>query len=90
MDYVIWTGDLVPHDVWNQTNDQLMEIIEESIELVYDKLPGVPIFPAVGNHERSPVNWYLQFFNNFLELMRFSLKEIIHYFHSNCVNFFFY
>lgn len=56
IDYVIWTGDLVPHDIWNQTKDELMRAIEESIELVTEKLPGVQVFPAIGNHERIPVN----------------------------------
>lgn len=53
---MIWTGDLVPHDVWGQTNDQLTQAIEESIQLVTDKLPGIRVFPAIGNHERIPVN----------------------------------
>lgn len=58
IDYVIWTGDLVPHDVWMQTNEDLMNIIEESIKLVSEKLSGIPIFPALGNHERAPANWF--------------------------------
>lgn len=56
IDYVIWTGDLVPHDLWHQTNDELMRAIEESIQLVTEKLPGVQVFLAIGNHERIPVN----------------------------------
>lgn len=58
IDYLIWTGDLVQHDVWNQTNDSIMDIIEDTIRLVSEKLPGVQVFPALGNHERAPANWY--------------------------------
>ncbi|XP_055299063.1 sphingomyelin phosphodiesterase-like [Sitodiplosis mosellana] len=56
IDYVIWTGDLVAHDVWMQTNEDVMNTIEESVRLLSEKLPGIPIFPTMGNHERSPVN----------------------------------
>lgn len=53
---MIWTGDLLPHDVWNGNKDKVIAAIEESIQLVKKKLPGVLVFPAIGNHERIPVN----------------------------------
>ncbi|XP_031624227.1 sphingomyelin phosphodiesterase-like [Contarinia nasturtii] len=58
IDYVIWTGDVVPHDVWIQTNVELMNVIEETIILVSEKLPGIKVFPAIGNHERAPANFF--------------------------------
>lgn len=58
IDYVIWTGDLVPHDIWNQTNEIIMANIEEHIKLISDKLPDVTIYPSLGNHERAPVDLY--------------------------------
>lgn len=56
IDYVIWTGDLLPHDIWNGDRDKLIPAIEENIQLVMKKLPGVQVLPAIGNHERIPVN----------------------------------
>lgn len=56
IDYVIWTGDILPHDIWNQSSVKVIQAIEKSIELVMNKLPGVRIFPAIGNHEQIPVN----------------------------------
>jgi sphingomyelin phosphodiesterase len=56
IDYIIWTGDLVPHDIWNQTKEENLKIIKENIKQMTEKFPGVPIFPSLGNHESAPVN----------------------------------
>lgn len=56
IDYILWTGDLPPHDVWNQTKLENLEIIKETTRQMIEKFPGVPIFPALGNHESAPVN----------------------------------
>lgn len=56
IDYILWTGDLPPHDVWNQTREENLKILQETVEQMSDMFPGVPIFPALGNHESSPVN----------------------------------
>ncbi|XP_073847882.1 sphingomyelin phosphodiesterase isoform X1 [Musca autumnalis] len=56
IDYILWTGDLPPHDVWNQTKLENLEIIKETVRQMTEKFPGVPIFPALGNHESAPVN----------------------------------
>ncbi|XP_031627934.1 sphingomyelin phosphodiesterase isoform X2 [Contarinia nasturtii] len=56
IDYIIWTGDLVPHDVWNQTKEENLKIIKDTVKQMSEKFPGVPIFPALGNHESAPVN----------------------------------
>lgn len=58
--FIVYTGDNPPHDVWNETwSSQL-----ESTRLVVDYLsahlpPGLPIYPAVGNHESWPESEYL-------------------------------
>lgn len=56
VDYILWTGDLPPHDVWNQSKMENLEIIKETVRQMTEKFPGVPIFPALGNHESAPVN----------------------------------
>ncbi|KAL5287221.1 SMPD1 family protein [Megaselia abdita] len=56
IDYIIWTGDLPPHDIWNQTKEINLQIIKDTVKQMSEKFPGVPIFPALGNHESSPVN----------------------------------
>ncbi|XP_013134905.1 PREDICTED: sphingomyelin phosphodiesterase [Papilio polytes] len=56
IDYILWTGDLPPHDVWNQTKEENLKVLQETVVQMSDMFPGVPIFPALGNHESSPVN----------------------------------
>lgn len=59
IDYILWTGDLPPHDVWNQTKEENLKVLQETVAQMSDMFPGVPIFPALGNHESSPVNRYV-------------------------------
>ncbi|KAK9730903.1 Acid sphingomyelin phosphodiesterase C-terminal region [Popillia japonica] len=54
IDYIIWTGDLPPHDVWNQTRGGNLYILEESVKQMEEAFPNIPIFPSLGNHEGVP------------------------------------
>ncbi|KAJ8923617.1 hypothetical protein NQ315_010196 [Exocentrus adspersus] len=54
IDYIIWTGDLPPHDIWKQSKQSNIDIIKESIRQMFEVFPETPIFPALGNHESVP------------------------------------
>ncbi|XP_066248576.1 sphingomyelin phosphodiesterase-like isoform X2 [Euwallacea similis] len=54
IDYILWTGDLPPHDIWNQTKEYNLNVIKETIDMIFKAFPNTPIFPAIGNHESSP------------------------------------
>ncbi|XP_066150731.1 sphingomyelin phosphodiesterase-like isoform X2 [Euwallacea fornicatus] len=54
IDYILWTGDIPPHDIWNQTKENNLNVIEETIDMIFKAFPNTPIFPAIGNHESSP------------------------------------
>ncbi|CAH0561026.1 unnamed protein product, partial [Brassicogethes aeneus] len=54
IDFIIWTGDLPPHDVWNTTRTGNLDIIKKMSQEMFDTFPNTPIFPALGNHESSP------------------------------------
>lgn len=56
IDYILWTGDLPPHDVWNQTREENLKVLHETVTQLIEMFPGIPIFPALGNHESAPVN----------------------------------
>lgn len=56
IDYILWTGDLPPHDVWNQTREENINILKDTVQQMIEHFPKVPIFPALGNHESAPVN----------------------------------
>ena len=55
-DLILWTGDNIAHDIWQQsvdTNTKYTEILTNIFKL---KLPNIPVFPVLGNHEFYPVN----------------------------------
>ncbi|XP_018565651.1 sphingomyelin phosphodiesterase-like [Anoplophora glabripennis] len=54
IDYIIWTGDLPPHDIWKQSKQSNIDIIKESVDQMFEIFPETPIFPALGNHESVP------------------------------------
>ncbi|XP_054157645.1 sphingomyelin phosphodiesterase-like [Oppia nitens] len=56
IDYIIWTGDIPPHDVWNQSRDGQLSIIKLVAKTVHKYLGNIPIYPALGNHESAPIN----------------------------------
>ncbi|XP_003379090.1 sphingomyelin phosphodiesterase [Trichinella spiralis] len=57
-DYVIWTGDLPPHNVWNQTRNGQLHAYEYLLQLFNEYLPNKLIFSALGNHESAPADRY--------------------------------
>ncbi|CAG0884083.1 unnamed protein product [Darwinula stevensoni] len=55
-DIIIWTGDQPPHDVWDQSMQENLGIINITVAVMKEYFPTTPIFPVVGNHEAWPVN----------------------------------
>ncbi|XP_036450218.1 sphingomyelin phosphodiesterase [Colossoma macropomum] len=56
-DWVYWTGDIPAHNVWSQTRAQQLNELTTISKLVRKYLgPQVTVYPAVGNHESTPVN----------------------------------
>ncbi|XP_048860802.1 sphingomyelin phosphodiesterase [Brienomyrus brachyistius] len=56
-DWVYWTGDIPAHNVWAQTRDQQLHELALVSQLIRKYLgPNVTVYPAVGNHESTPVN----------------------------------
>lgn len=56
LDLILWTGDLIPHNVWNTSREGNLDVIRQTVQMVKDYFPDVPVFPAIGNHESHPVN----------------------------------
>jgi len=56
IDYILWTGDIPAHDVWNQSHASNIGVLRDTVDLFLQYFPHVPIFPALGNHEGAPVN----------------------------------
>ena len=56
LDLIYWTGDLPPHDIWRQTRQSNLEVVRGTARQLRDNFPGVPVYPALGNHESVPVD----------------------------------
>lgn len=56
-DWVYWTGDIPAHNIWSQTRAQQLNELVTITRLIHKHLgPDVTVYPAVGNHESTPVN----------------------------------
>ncbi|KAM6139813.1 LOW QUALITY PROTEIN: sphingomyelin phosphodiesterase [Pterocles gutturalis] len=51
-----WTGDIPAHDVWQQSRGDQLGALSTVTALLRRRLGPLPVFPAVGNHETTPVN----------------------------------
>uniref|UniRef100_T1IQF8 Sphingomyelin phosphodiesterase n=1 Tax=Strigamia maritima TaxID=126957 RepID=T1IQF8_STRMM len=56
LDYILWTGDIPPHDIWDQSRADQIYVLKQTTKLFMKYFPNIPIFPALGNHESAPVN----------------------------------
>lgn len=60
IDVIFWTGDNVPHSVWNtsvESNLLYNQLITDSIKKHF---PKAAVYPILGNHEGHPVNVYVK------------------------------
>ena len=56
IDYIIWTGDIQPHDVWAQSKKSANKIYDTLFGKIFQYLPNIKILPTFGNHEMIPVD----------------------------------
>ncbi|RWS11022.1 sphingomyelin phosphodiesterase-like protein, partial [Dinothrombium tinctorium] len=79
IDYILWTGDIPPHDIWKQTRKGQLSIINSVSTLITKYLGAIPIYPCLGNHESAPVNSFPPPFitgNESIEWLYSDLKHI--------------
>jgi sphingomyelin phosphodiesterase len=57
-EFIMWTGDTPPHNVWNQSYEYNGHYITEGVKLVREVFPDIKVYPALGNHGCFPVNVY--------------------------------
>ncbi|EEB20402.1 sphingomyelin phosphodiesterase, putative [Pediculus humanus corporis] len=58
LDYVLWTGDIPPHDIWDQGKDDNVQMLKKTVAKLKSAFPKTPIYPALGNHESVPPNMF--------------------------------
>lgn len=55
-DMIYWTGDIPAHNIWYQTRADQVLALTTITNLIKKYLGHIPVYPAVGNHESTPVN----------------------------------
>ncbi|CAF0981469.1 unnamed protein product [Rotaria sordida] len=58
IDFIYYTGDLPPHNVWNQSRSDQLYSIRTINQLLTELFPNKTFYSAVGNHEAAPCNMY--------------------------------
>uniref|UniRef100_A0A7E4V112 Sphingomyelin phosphodiesterase n=1 Tax=Panagrellus redivivus TaxID=6233 RepID=A0A7E4V112_PANRE len=56
LDYIMLTGDLEPHAIWDYTKETTTTIINNINGLLDKHFPGIPIIQSLGNHEGVPMD----------------------------------
>ncbi|KAI1290275.1 Sphingomyelin phosphodiesterase [Halotydeus destructor] len=58
-EYVLWTGDMTPHNVWQTSRTSVHESARTWSRLVQGHLPAnMSVILVLGNHEAHPVDMY--------------------------------
>merc|ERR1712227_148058 len=57
-DIFLNSGDIPPHHLWFEKFDEHMNYTTWLADFLHTSLPGVPIYPAIGNHDVFPSNMY--------------------------------
>lgn len=57
-DFILYTGDDPPHDIWEQSRDGNLLAITTLFSYMAKYFPDIPVLPTLGNHESFPVNQY--------------------------------
>jgi len=56
-DYIMFTGDNIAHSVWKVTQEEVIRATKMQIEAIQNEFGlDTPIYPAIGNHEKAPVD----------------------------------
>lgn len=55
-DYIVFTGDLPPHYIWNQSRADQLTSLSTFTNYMLKYLPNKKVYSAMGNHESAPVN----------------------------------
>ncbi|CAF1515832.1 unnamed protein product [Rotaria sp. Silwood1] len=58
IDFIYYTGDTPPHNVWNQSRADQLYAINTINNLLATTFPNKMLYSAVGNHEAAPCNLF--------------------------------
>jgi sphingomyelin phosphodiesterase len=66
--FIYYTGDLPPHNVWNQSREQQLYSLSSITDLLAKTFPDKIFYSAVGNHEAGKTKRVINSFKHFYSL----------------------
>lgn len=77
-DFIIWTGDNAPHDVWKGSQEHVYNSTRILRDMLNEKFQHkIPIYPVLGNHEKYPNDAYGKDEHELLQGMADLYKEYL-------------
>ena len=77
-DFIIWTGDNAPHDVWKGSQEHVYNSTRILRDMFNEKFQHkIPIYPVLGNHEKYPNDAYGKDEHELLQGMADLYKEYL-------------
>ena len=59
IDFILFTGDFSAHNVWEVSQEEIVEVTQISVDEIEKEIGyDIPIYPAIGNHEKAPPDVY--------------------------------
>eukprot|EP01103_Thecamoeba_quadrilineata_P008650 TRINITY_DN1838_c0_g1_i1.p1 TRINITY_DN1838_c0_g1~~TRINITY_DN1838_c0_g1_i1.p1 ORF type:complete len:540 (-),score=70.89 TRINITY_DN1838_c0_g1_i1:79-1698(-) len=59
IDFIVWTGDNPPHNIWEQSPAQQLNSTQILVEALSQTFGSLPIYPSIGNHECYPADQFM-------------------------------
>ena len=59
LDFILFSGDVLPHDIWEQDVPQVNRYMDKFKALLDKEIGNLPIFSSMGNHESAPPNLFI-------------------------------
>lgn len=58
-DFITWTGDNAPHNIWENSLEEVKgyeELVTSKLKKALKDHPNIEVYPAVGNHDLFPLD----------------------------------
>lgn len=57
-DFIVWLGDNVKHDIWEQTKEENLQATFNCTQFIKQAFPNTRVIPIFGNHEAYPTDQF--------------------------------
>ncbi len=57
-DFIVFTGDMTAHDIWNQSQESNLSAAKVVFDLLEKYFSTKPLYYGMGNHETNPIEQF--------------------------------